>query len=700
MRHVHLVAAGLVGFFAAAGAQASPTIFWANDPVGPNNAVLVLGDDLAYARVTIENLGDGSGPRQDAKIEQVGPGSLKFIVPATMKAGAYRYVLQTPTGAATGELNLPTIYWAQGDQGQAATPGGWVRILGRNIARGAGARLTLTARDGGRLVLKPATAGLWDARFPLPAALAAGDYSLSLTNGDGGKQGWRAAGQVRVVAARPRPSLVIDVRQAGAAGDGAKDDAPTIAAALQRAAAQGGGTVYLPRGYYRLGSALVVPPGVTLKGEDRRLTTLVFTDFQSPPPVLIQLGSDTAIEDFTLNAGRYVHAISGGFPLAPGEPDGNDIAIRRVIIRASVFRGRLTPNETADRLKDMLTVSSGGGDSIRLAGRNLVIEDADVLGSGRSLFLLRPIGARIARNRLENGRYGWISITGADGVIFEDNTIEGADLQSTGGGVNTLGEVASRNVLIRNNTYERLLGWDAEALTTDGPGGFYYGPARSQDPSTILVTDAVTGSRLARAEGAGVFVTAGPGAGQYARVTKVSGQSVALDRPLAVRLAADSVVTIAPFQANYLIVGNRFADASVAAQIYGGSLDDVIAGNTSARTGGYRDLGLVYGGGVQPSWRTQVLYNEVTQSGADAPAAITLWGRQVAPSLTPLNVGAVVRGNKLHGNAFIEVKGLRADHPGLSDAIIEDNTIEKSERGVFVDGGTVRVLVRRNELVP
>lgn len=62
---------------------------------------------------------------------------------------------------------------------------------------------------------------------------------------------------------------VVTVNAADFAPDatGAADAAPAIQAALDRCAAQGGGTVYLPEGRYALRSYLIIPTAVTLRGE-------------------------------------------------------------------------------------------------------------------------------------------------------------------------------------------------------------------------------------------------------------------------------------------------------------------------------------------------------------------------------------------------------------------------------------------------
>lgn len=63
-----------------------------------------------------------------------------------------------------------------------------------------------------------------------------------------------------------------NVKNFGAAGDGQKDDTVAIQKVLTAAGLNGGGVVYIPSGNYRVNGHLVIPSGVTLRG-DRPLTS-------------------------------------------------------------------------------------------------------------------------------------------------------------------------------------------------------------------------------------------------------------------------------------------------------------------------------------------------------------------------------------------------------------------------------------------
>ena len=329
----------------------APQIFWASDPVRPGEAALLVGDGFGdHPRIELTRLQDDPGDAP-APVERTGTGttveplqasdqSVKFIVPADFKEGVYAARITNGDDSAVGLLNAPTVYWAQGDQGVRAAPGGWIRIFGRCIGQApATAVLRMTSlADQTSHRLAAASSNGWEARFAVPADLKPGLYDLQLHNGLGDSGAWSKAGPLEIKAAEPWPDRQFNVRDFGATGTGTTDDTPAVLAAVKAAGDQGGGVVFFPRGRYLLTQALILPRFVTLRGERRDLVNLLWPDLEQPPPALIQGSNHFALEDLTLYASRYEHLIAGDLQTTPaGEP--GHVRIQRVTARALLYIG-------------------------------------------------------------------------------------------------------------------------------------------------------------------------------------------------------------------------------------------------------------------------------------------------------------------------------------------------------------------------
>jgi hypothetical protein len=703
-------------------AAAKPTVFWFNDPVGPDETVLVTGSDLeAVTAVTIGRLPDGEAAASDAEqpaaILQATPMSLKFVVPKELTPGIYRFTLSHAEGSLSARINLPTVYWTQASLGEAVSPGGWVQVFGRNIIRRPDhAQLVLLPEQAGAAVTTTLTDGdIWRGIFRVPEHVAPGPYRLRLSNGDGGDGEWVDAGRITVRASDPDSHQVFDLRAYGAVGDGAANNMRAFTAAMAAASRSGGGTVYIPHGRYLISDTLVIPPGVKIKGERTDLVNLVWPDFSDPPDALISGSSRFSIEDLTIYASNHRHIVSGGFIGGEGQvPGASDIAVRRVRIRASAFRGLMDPDATYKRMTELQRrFPNSGPDTIRLSGDRLEVSDCDIVGSGRSLYLFKASNAVISGNILNNGRYGWYSITGSSRIVFENNIVSAADLQGSGGGINTLSESlsSSDNVFMARNTFKGIYGWDREAMTTDGPGGYYFGRAESVAPDRLSLRDVNGLSVRSNWVGAVAMVVNGRGAGQFARVATIekpaagTAASVALDRPLQVSLDATSTITIAQMQQNYLIIDNQFEDTGVAAQSFGIALNHVFADNRSIRTGGFFAIGLNYDH-FQPSWQVQLLNNRIIEGNVyrahrealSEEATITVRANTTETKAggPPLVRAIIVRGNRLERDAHIAILGFSTASPGVRDVIVEANTVDGSRNGLVVDHGVTGLLNRRN----
>ena len=693
----------LIGFWAAFTGLAAlaspapsghpPVIFWASDPVAPGETVLVTGSNLGdQPKVEIERLPDGKAMlpveakmRWDAaviaSVSQPADQSLKFTIPGNLQPGVFAYRITTSAGTTSGFLNSPIVHWLQGDLGPDASPGGWVRLFGRDLGSlGAGLAPKLLLR-GPRTATLDLKADTWSARADLPKDLPAGDYEVRLHNGAGGDPAWSAPLKLHVTARPAWPATIYNVVDYGADGSGLHDDTAAIQTALDKAGAAGGGVVLLPRGRYQATATLKIPRFTVLRGESEEAACLFWPDTPAPPDSMICGTNHFGVEELTIYASNHRHILVGD----TGEkPDSGYDRFWHVRIRGDDFRTHLTPEQVNQRFIAAQTMN-GSGDSIRIGGTDVEIGECDVYGTGRSLYLSRIRGGWVHDNQLYNGRFGWCCISGSDGLIFERNQLVGADLMSTGGGLNCLdGSKYSQNVFYSANSISLMNGWDRESMTSDAGGGAYAGKITACDGAHVTL--AGTPKWDGDWTGAGVFVLKGHGAGQIRRVAKYNGTDVTLDQPFDEPLDATSELTITQYQGHYLLIGNHITDSG-SVQFYGTGIENIVAANVGVRMQGFQALGINYYG-IQPCLRCQFLGNQLRENYYHWTSATDSIMRLMGGELG-WNQACVLRNNELRDNATIRLEE-------VSDALVEKNSVSDSDVGIFVSKSCERVLITGN----
>ncbi|OGV66554.1 MAG: hypothetical protein A3K19_23865 [Lentisphaerae bacterium RIFOXYB12_FULL_65_16] len=704
-QHTRILVVGLAGImFAGLTCRgAAPTVFWASDPIRPGETVLACGAGFGAApQVVVGRLTDEApgqppaaeppwpGDAQAASVFQPNDESVKFLLPSGLKTGVFAYRITAGDGTISRLLNVPVLWWAQGDQGLTASPGGWVRAFGKNFSLEPAAK-TRAALVGPRSITLDATeADGWAATFAVPADLTPGEYDLYLHNGFGGKAAWSGAVRITVQAPAAWPQDRFSVLDFGAEGMGNQDDTAAIRAALAAAQANGGGVVWLPRGRYKVTDSLVIPTQTVLRGESHELTCIFWPDLENAPPALLSGSHSFGIEDLTFYCTRYRKFLTAD---KTGETAGN-VFCRRLVVRAVVYRGHLKPEEIAQRFLDGSPHPRGFGGGywlMELGGANVEVTDCDLLSSGNVISLTQGRGVRIANNRLRGGRWGGSGVFQGDGIVIEHNEYLGADLMTWGGsGGSGYGNL--QHMYVGHNTYRMEHGGDREAITSDGGGGAYQGREVTADAQSITVP-AKPGK-----VGSGVYILDGKGQGQWRRIVEVDGNRLVVDRPWDVIPDASSAVSLTHLMQRWLIVGNDLADVG-AVQSYGVFVDCVMADNVGARMSSFRSWGLTYGKAGQPTWYCQMLGNRIlegnyyhgvyntwateAQIGAHGGAASTETGGYLLR-------GVVLRRNQCENNSGIHATGRGCD------VVIEGNSVSNADKGILVGPEAVRVLVREN----
>jgi hypothetical protein len=685
-----------------------PRIFWASDPVQPNETVLLQGSDLGGANATVElaRLSDdaagAAGKTPDhltwtrVPLLQPAADSLKFVIPADWKNGVFSCRVIT-AGVASSPLllNAPDPWWVQGDEGDAASRGGWLRIFGKDLSTGGKARVRLEPEKGAGVDLQPTAADDYALRLGLPASIAAGKYKIRVHNGAGGNAAWRDAGTIQIQAAHSDPPSVFSVldfygpdavkemRKSLVKYTQPLDRTEGVQAALAKAKANGGGVVYFPAGRYLIKGALNIPEHTILRGEGEGVVTIwwgsghfnldgggpqgrALVDEPKPPQTLIA-GPDFAIEEMSL--------------FLPLEYSQGIVAEKR-----------LRMHHIRVRIDHYWLVQGRGNGTVARLGNNFAVTDCDILAKGEALVPGRY--GIIAHNRIAANKSN-TPMGGGQQVIVEDNQFVSMDPTTY---QNISGD--GRNIYYAHNHHEALYAQQSDySFTFDAGSGAYLGQVAEAKGLELTLAADPTYPKWAPESSehwrrAAVFILGGRGAGQWRFVTANHGRQWEIDRPFDTPPDSASTISIAFFNGRVLAIGNTFEDANWVNAGYGTSVDVIYAGNHLARCAELMNHGL--GGeahGFEPSWHVQYFDNEIAEgqtsmgsSGAGHNATDFFPG--------PLTWCAIHRRHSVaaDNSGSISIGG------NVRDVIVEGCHFQHPLSAMKVDGSAQGVLLRDNHL--
>jgi hypothetical protein len=127
---VVVAGAACVCVHGAGAAAAGPvTINWVSDPLRAGEIGMVAGGGFSAAsKVTLT---DSSGKAVVTAAIDATDSALKFAMPAAAAQQVYDVSVD---GSAPYPINVPDVWWWQGDNGNVSTPSGWLRVFGRALA--------------------------------------------------------------------------------------------------------------------------------------------------------------------------------------------------------------------------------------------------------------------------------------------------------------------------------------------------------------------------------------------------------------------------------------------------------------------------------------------------------------------------------------------------------------------------------------
>lgn len=690
-------------------AQERPAVVWWSAPVAPGELVQLhggaWGTNPVVDVVSIQNRAAKSpapasvpdfGKAVRVHPVKVTDTGICFEFPATLAAGLAACRIVSSSGASSEPfvLNAPETWWLHGDQGAAASPGGWLRLFGRCLDARGQARVVLTSERGNR-ELTLLKRDVWSLDAAIPDDLPAGAYTAQVHSGNGGREGWRNAGSVDIRACREIwKNDRFDVTSFGAIPNDGLDDTLALQAALAQAATNGGGVVYLPRGRFQCNGTLQIPERTLFRGESREATELYWPDCDEPPENLIEGTSAFGIEDLFIHSGKYrngivcknesagKHELAGGTRLA--DATAHDITLRRVRLKLIIDQYLIKNTAEYERRAYL----RGTGLVIRDA-RFVRVEDCDIYcskeGSTTLYFVLEAEHLHIANCRI-NGS-GW-AVVGGDKVIFENNDAYNCTYSIA---------PVCRNLYWGNNRQHDLFTNNRESITHDGARTAFRGLVPAQCDGTRVALN-FGGEKPDYRYGPGYWVgqnvqiVEGRGAGQTRTVTSLTNNLVTIDRPWSIRPDASSRFVVAAERQHLLYIDNTTEDSSIAIQLYGGLTDGVLARNRCARSGGFLGFGMDYHG-IIPLWFVQYLDNQITEGNGyrgphnDTPPSDSVMEIRDHGNALTLTRSCVIRRGLLHSNARVALTS--------ANGFIENCTVKNADVGLAVESKHAASIVLR-----
>ncbi len=681
--------------------NSSPVIIWASAPVEPDETVLIQAGNFSE-NATIElaqfkNHNPKSTNGSNTEIEgwtsveilQRGVSSLKCLVPSNWAPGVYACRM-SDNGfySETVFLNAAKAWWIQGDQGETASSGGWIRLVGNCLKINSQNEHTpmssVQIRDlsGNFLLSLPIeSCDPFDIQARIPDNVVTGTHQIWVHNGFGGEFGWSHAGEIAIAEPKIMPNAEFNVKALG------------LETALQKARENGGGTIYFPFGEYKMESTIEVPENTIIRGDGMEQSIIFWQDLEKIPEALI-FGESLQIKSLSIYCQNMYHYVL--------KAEGGSVKMDSVRIRANPFYrlGRIE-SETTFRGRTLNGKLDKIGAAIFLKEVNgFQISNCDVYGY-RGIKLTNSSNGIIRESKFEYGRGGFGCEAGKF-VIIEDCIFEGSDMAASGNHFATFFGNSGEFLYLKGNRFANAYGLDQEFFTFDGTGGAYIGKVNKIDGALMTLASDPVFKRYAKNandwRNTVVCILDGKGAGQYRRVKSHSGRDWEVDRPWQVEPDTSSIFSIIPFRGHTILAENTFIDGG-AVQLYGISIENIISGNNCARMLGFSVYGQESRGwGWQPSWYNQILDNNITDGHnyMHGPTKISVVGvvgkSQIGDYEGPLSKCTVIRNNKIQSNGQINISG-QSD-----DVLIEKNLLENSKFGIVVEKTLQSdVLLRYNE---
>ena len=289
--------------------------------------------------------------------------SVKFRIPKEFadgqapKTAIYAVKIISSTGAhKIIYMNNPVVDFTVGSDGNIASPGTEIRVIGKNLSPDKSAANMKAILQQGAVAREVAITKVqsnYSISVAIPSDVENGVYELWLYSGYGDDTCWAIPTKI-TVGGSIRDSwkqTAYNIRDFGATGQKEQNATPMFVNALSAMAENGGGILYIPEGVYTLESSLVIPNNCRIIGENVDTTSFVLRPYNwkynGLPTASFMFEKDVEISNISVIASR-----AGGIFKACG-PSSDNVYFNNIYVYIQPSAG--SPSEAPHDIVALLT---------------------------------------------------------------------------------------------------------------------------------------------------------------------------------------------------------------------------------------------------------------------------------------------------------------------------------------------------------
>jgi hypothetical protein len=752
----------------------NPVIYTISESISPGTLLSIYGDFLADKPEIDLIIINGKAAARISPIQTDTNGQFLRAIFPQITPGVYQIRVSSKSGISKQQvyINKATPRWVSDER---AYPGMKMKLFGRNLdasqyggIKNSEIRLN-PSNMGSVVVIKPISISSNAIEFKIPDDLKYGSYFVEVrTNSGGYGCEWirltneseypdRISDTQIVIEKTPEDPMAKELgvawandfnwgkvfnvqKEFNARGDGITDDTRALQAAVDTAAANGGGVVFLPNGTYNI-SGILLDKNIVIRGENNEKTILYFYKNSEDQEAVINIFESKGDMDDPTSAKRVGwHGICNLKVLVSPRQDK-----AKKLSFCELGCGRSTPWPpeikylTASgmfvfkcNIELGLSTKHWNGFEISGAGTALVAENKFVVGSPcwshsvKEYFTIRnnsidfvseQVSASSDKFRFENNIVTGHLIPGVTGCLH------GVFTNELGYGFNIWNSYLGNNEI---NNLNYVQGNDGEIFCMDSHPWLIKGRVEGYSPEEVIINEDFKKPETPYQYGTWheewmAVVYDGKGLGQLRRVTgfkpiknNKKQWSIEVNKSWDLQPDSTSKIAIGRFHTGVVIENNTSSNCCNSILLYNGCIDNIVANNKLTNTLGI----LIHGWQLADGYPGMSFFNQVRGNSVSGMACRfdNAWIGERGEDFAEPQSGVSLYGNEFRANSidrekcfnhkdydsrspggFVssQVKGHMIGRSMLAP-LYENNTVLNSFYGVSINDGSVTGAIIKN----